>query len=106
MHTYIVYMYVFQGSATSGTRLASPRPMWREAADSTSLAHTASCRRHWPGKVNRDQWEPRSAEPADAAGKQTGPARQSAYPGKPRARGCRPLMYTMYTTHISFLNDA
>ncbi|EMP25718.1 hypothetical protein UY3_17199 [Chelonia mydas] len=31
---------------------------------------------HWPGTVNRSQWELQSAEPADAAGKQTGPAHQ------------------------------
>ncbi|EMP42278.1 Cyclic nucleotide-gated cation channel beta-3, partial [Chelonia mydas] len=29
---------------------------------------------YWPGTVNRGQWEPQSAKPADAAGKQTGPA--------------------------------
>lgn len=62
-----------------------------DAAASTSLACTASRHLHWPGTVNRSQWDPWSAEPADVAGKQTGPARQGADPGDLRARGCRPL---------------
>uniref|UniRef100_A0A8C0HJ45 Zona-pellucida-binding protein 1/2 N-terminal domain-containing protein n=1 Tax=Chelonoidis abingdonii TaxID=106734 RepID=A0A8C0HJ45_CHEAB len=31
---------------------------------------------HWTGAANRGQWEPRSAGPADAASRQTGPASQ------------------------------
>lgn len=45
--------------------------------------HTSSSP-YWPGAVNHGQLEPRSAEPADGAGKQTGLARQGLFLHKQR----------------------
>ncbi|EMP36889.1 hypothetical protein UY3_05973 [Chelonia mydas] len=39
-------------------------------------ARAASSSSHWPGAANHSHWEPRSAEPVDAVGKQTGLACQ------------------------------
>uniref|UniRef100_A0A8C3FUG0 Uncharacterized protein n=1 Tax=Chrysemys picta bellii TaxID=8478 RepID=A0A8C3FUG0_CHRPI len=48
-------------------------------------ARAASRSPHWPGAANRGQWELQSAEPGDAAGKQTGLAR----PGPPGRAMCQ-----------------
>ncbi|EMP40753.1 Tyrosine-protein kinase HCK [Chelonia mydas] len=40
----------------------------RKRRPARSSARAASRSPHWPGTVNRSQWEPRSAEPEDAAG--------------------------------------
>ncbi|XP_043386884.1 2-(3-amino-3-carboxypropyl)histidine synthase subunit 1 isoform X2 [Chelonia mydas] len=57
-----------------------PRPgssnLWHAARGLRDVLASASRSPHWPGPANRGQWELRSAEPADTAGKQTGLARQ------------------------------
>ncbi|EMP35669.1 hypothetical protein UY3_07155 [Chelonia mydas] len=59
---------------TSGTELRAAVPADAQGKALVGWAGLFTCRVH--RAVNRGHWEPRSAEPADATGKQTSPAHQ------------------------------